>query len=51
MSRNGTNPATASVREQEGAATALPLEPGDTVTATADLRPLGVTWFVVEEAA
>ena len=38
------------VKEGEGAPQAMTVGANDTVTVTADLAPLGVTYFVVEEA-
>ena len=50
FSAGGSTKVTSMVKEGEGAPQAMTVGANDTVTVTADLAPLGVTYFVVEEA-
>ena len=50
FSASGAAPAKAAVREGEGTPQTIALGANNSVTVTADLAPLGVTYFVVEEA-
>ena len=47
---SGGGVSVAAVREQEGTPTRESVQAGDIVKIKADLKPMGITYFVVEEA-